>query len=70
MHLCLNMLIFTHNLGNWLIPVSRYVIIIKIHRDLPSYDYKCTATFFMVHSVDFNFNSLYVSLCVYVAVSC
>jgi len=20
MHLCLNMLIFTHNLGNWLIP--------------------------------------------------
>ena len=31
--------------------VFRYVKVIKIHQDFPELDYKCTATFFMVHSV-------------------
>jgi len=35
------------------IPVSIYVKIIKIHQDFPDlcYDHKCTATFFLNHTV-------------------
>jgi len=32
------------------VAVSRYVKVIKIHQD-QSYDHKCTATFFMKHSI-------------------
>jgi len=37
------------------IPVFRYVKIIKIIKIFQSYDHKCTATFFMNHSVQLEY---------------